>query len=156
MKVVDIVHPERGLPGMINAMIVLSTTIAIFHTIKALHDEGEISEDDGVSPFPNKLTDDGKEMELTIDIGRIKVNRKDIEGPELRITPKIQGTRVFIDDTDTISRTGLQEFELDGERATSRVMIQMPKDVNEIFGRCCCNPQIRSREVRVSERATKV
>ena len=78
---------------------VLSINICVLQSIQALHDKAEISNNQCVSTFAKKLTNENKQLKLFTDFARVKVNREYIQETKLRVAPEAQGFRILINNT---------------------------------------------------------
>jgi len=75
--------------------------------------------------FANKL----QHWNLLHRFRRVKIHSKDVKATKLRITPKVQSTRVIIEDRTSKRSARVQEGPINRETATSRVMAVMSKKV---------------------------
>jgi len=123
--------PKVGKPKLSNFRVVnarneiMSTYGSILNSVEVLEHKVEITKDDTVSTSTNSLTYELKDLNLLSSIRRIQVDSKNIEATKLRITPKVEGTRINIQRAATKRGTRTQKSFLNGKQAASRVMVEM-------------------------------
>jgi hypothetical protein len=130
-KVREMRQPEiRGF-RVINARDeIVSPNMSVLYSVKVLQNEIEISKNDSVGPISSVLTYKLKDTNLLQGVSGIKIHSKDVQAPKLRVTPKVQSTRILIKRAASERGATIQESFLNGNQATSRVMVKMAKKDN--------------------------